>query len=371
MKMGCAYQLFKIAVTVLILVNIGTGYMKFYQLFADIADTVKDAGNTQTLADLLWIPYLVVQVCTTIFQVLQLYCLIRELCEDNYMDRHFFKCCFCLTVMIYTLSVLPKSILTIVYYNYDSDSGVNWWKLVADFIDSTFSGLVAIGFQIILFMPVIRRTLRSAGMCRRQTSPMETGGTENALDKESNIENGSISNDKKRCCILFCCKSNGNKVTDESVEKVNEGIHKTVKVKPDSTIKTMRRNAAFVTDKGAKLKSSIENKNAELELKAKNINDKQVQKLEQKIEDRKLQLNSKIRKGKDQADYNDGSMDGSETRLSINRELQSKCCFAACKGAVCPCLENRTLCFIITMTMAHFHFIVYLIEIVFMFCFWC
>lgn len=364
--MGCAYQLFKICVIVVTLVNVGTGYMKFYQLFADIADTVSNAGSTQTLSDLIWIPYLIVQVCTTIFQVLQLYCLIRELCEDNYMDHHFFKCCFILVVLIYTISVLPKSILTIVYYNYDSDSDVNWWKFVTDFFDSTFSGLAAFGFQVILFMPVIRRTLRSAGVCRMQISPMGTGETKDALDEDTDIDNGTISNDKSGCCILFCCKTNEIKISVDSVEKGNEYIHETINVKPDPTIKTITRNVAFVADKGVKLKSSIDNKNAKLELKARNINDKQVKKLEQKIEDRKLQLNSKLRKQNDQADYNAGSMDGSETRLSIDRE-QSNCCFAKC----CHCLENRTLCFIITMAMANFHYIIYMIEIVFMFCFGC
>lgn len=132
---------------------------------------MKENGSVESFTDQAWIPFLVVRLTVTLYQFVQLHCLFRELCEDNFMYKYCFKCCFILVLLIYCLSVL---LLTIIYYKYSSSSE-KWWKVVASFFDSFLSGVTALGFQIFLFIPVIRRILRSdflAKIWRTGTKPI-------------------------------------------------------------------------------------------------------------------------------------------------------------------------------------------------------
>lgn len=373
--MGCLYQLFKIVMILIILVNIGTGYTKFYKLIVDITKTVRDVGSAESFTDVAWIPFLVVQVASTLYQFIQLYCLFRELCEDNFMYKHCFKCCFILVLLIYCLSVLPKSILTIIYYKYSSSSEEPW-ELVASFFDSLLSGVTALGFQIVLFMPVIRRTLRSAGICRRKIWP--TGTKNDTTNNETDLVNESDLVSKNDCCIFVCCKS----TTKSSANSYVEEIHGNKKSK--SVVKKVGTKVKRAADKGMELKSSLENRRETLERKTRNMKEKKVKKFEQEVEDRKLRVKSKVtritNKNKPENDIHDSKEeeddprednDLSQTDPEKKEPNAVKRCCTKCKGVFCCCFENRTLCFIISMVMANIHLFVYIVEVVFIFCFSC
>ena len=81
--MGWCFKIFKIVVICMLLVSFGLGYFKFYLLIVNIKDAISSIGETNSIKDLARIPFLVFQVCTTIFIVLQIYCLFKELCEDD------------------------------------------------------------------------------------------------------------------------------------------------------------------------------------------------------------------------------------------------------------------------------------------------
>lgn len=355
--MGCLYQTFKIVIIILILVNIGTGYTKFYQLLVDIVDKVGELKNIRSAKDLIWILFLVVQVSSTTFQFIQLYCLFRELCENNFMYKHCFKCCFILTLLIYLISVIPKSIITIIYYNYSSSIS-NWWKSVTDFFDGLLSGVTSLGFQIILFMPVILRTCRSAGMCRRKISPINTKSDDVDHDLEAEKEDS-------KCCFPACCVS--KRKNENSVDAVTE------KTKSNSRTERVKGKAKHTVNKGIKMKSKVENKKKQMEAKVTHIKEKHTEKFEKKVEDGKKRIKSKVVKppkktGRDLYD----KFDDDEEQSGKKNKGGVMICLTSCKSKACLCLANRTTrCFIISMALANFHLLVYVVEVVFVLCFVC
>jgi hypothetical protein len=265
--------------------------------------------------------------------------------------------------------VFPKSILTIIYYNYSS-SVTKWWKSVADFFDSLLSGVTALGFQIILFMPVILRTCRSAGMCKRKIQPIQNKF--DIIDNDLDIEKENA--DKSSCCLVACCKST------KKDPKENDNSEATVKEKntSHSRVRNMKSKVKQTVNKGIKMKSTMENKKKQLEAKVMHIKVKQMEKIEQKVDSGKRRIKSKIVKQPNtlEEDVNDDVVCDKDRakRLEENDERKIGAvmiCLSSCKSKVCLCLENRTRCFIISMALANFHLLVYVVEVVFILCFIC
>ena len=439
--MAWCFKIFKIVVICMLLVSFGLGYVKVYQHFVDIKDTLSSVGDVKSIKDLAWIPFLIMQVSATIFMFLQIYCLIRELCEDNYMYKHCFRCAFVLTVLIYSISVFPKSILTIIYHNYDI-SIEEWWTKVVDVLESLFNNLGALGFQIILYMRIFKRAFRSAGVCRKNiVVPLYSRNKHRNIDSDDDV-------DKTGCCMF----GKSNKVKDDAKtgdtdteldavgnkRQVVHGIGNAAAVRRVTEKKRKLENnvtkvSAWKETKEKEARDLANRKKAAVVTKVKTnagvkyISDKKV-KAESKIENAKAAAKEKVESGQKKANpsiylaknkklnskegigdiycSNCGLYSSSQTDIVMknnnniiahtknfpesicqecgktlslqdsdngsgeNTSKVTRCCRKLGAKLCCIC-ENRPLCFIITMTLANLHMLVYVIEIFFIFCPWC
>ena len=180
--MGLCYRVFKVVVIILTLIQFGLGYTKVYQLFADIGSSLSDGGSVNSFSDLAWLPYLFIQIFTTVFIILQVYFLSRELCYEDFMYIHCFRCCFVLTALNFLLVIFPKTIINIVYHNTDI-TVQEWWTQIVDTLDSFVASLANLGFQIILYMRLIRSFCRFLKCCKQKVAPIMV----RAADKTKSI----------------------------------------------------------------------------------------------------------------------------------------------------------------------------------------
>ena len=429
--MGWCFRIFTIVIICMVLISFGFGYLKLYQLFVDITDTLSSIGQVNAFQDLAWIPFLVLQVCTTVFIILQIYCLIRELCEENYMYKYCFRCSFVLIVLIYCISVIPKSIMTIIYYNYDV-AAEEWWNKVVDVLVSLFNLIGSLGFQIILFVPLLKKTLRKAGVCRkRAVHPSDARQGSQSNSDESDIV-------KTSCCLF----SKSSKSKDAFKETDNgTDLHKTVnkqtkfsgvkqsvndlserkakverKMNDLYALKTKRETEMkqFVEKRKDKVMSKVKNNQAisalnkkKLQAKAKVTQVKTAAKQNADSVGRKMGLPTQVdskpgseiicaacgwtnkmqshkRKKTDQIDAKNqtpGQLSCAKCASALfdpstehgdndDNTKQGGCCRKFEEKMCCLC-ENRMACFFITFVLANVHLVIYVIELLFIFCPWC
>ena len=429
--MGWCFRIFTIVIICMVLISFGLGYLKLYQLFVDIKDTLSSIGQVHTFQDLAWIPFLVLQVCTTIFIILQIYCLIRELCEENYMYKYCFRCSFVLIVLIYCVSVIPKSIMTIIYYNYDV-AAEKWWNKVVDVLVSLFNLIGSLGFQIILFVPLLKKTLRKAGVCRkRAVHPSDV--------RQGCQSNSGESDIVKTSCCLFSKSSKskddlnaadndtdlhktGNKQTkfsgvEQSVNDLSERKAKVERKMNDLyALKTKRETEMkqFVDKRKDIVISKVKNNQTisalnkkKLQAKAKVTQVKTAAKQNADSVGRRLGLPTHVyskpgseiicaacgwtnkiqsykRKKTDQIDAKNqasGQLTCAKCASALfdpstehgeydDNTKQGRCCRKFEEKMCCLC-ENRMACFIITFVLANVHLVIYVIELLFIFCPWC
>ena len=428
--MGWCYKIFKIVVICILLVSTGLGYLKLYQLFVDINDTLSSIGEVSSIQDLAWVPYLVLQVCTTIFIFLQIYCLIRELCANDYMYKHCFRFSFTLTILIYCISVIPKSVLTIVYYNYNV-TVKEWWNKLVDVLESLFNNLGALGFQIILFMRVIKKTLRSAGVCRNRAVRPLHARNGSVTDSEIDVNNSG-------CCLFR--KSNVSKADNN----LDDGLHtaadnklKMTNGKPVTAEKKVLGKKDRLQNNATKLHSLKTTKEKQIEALAKRKKDALVTKVKSNpgvaaLNERKVRAEARVTKLKSTAKQNAEAI-ARKSKLSSHTgkrnpnqatdeitcdtcgwtntlkslktienmndsksnhkepyeyicvkcgtaliapkpesdENEKRNCCRKVGDIMCCLCEKRTLCFIIAMALANIHILIYVIEDLFIFCPWC
>ena len=429
--MGWCFRIFTIVIICMVLISFGLGYLKLYQLFVDIKDTLSSIGQVHAFQDLAWIPFLVLQVCTSIFIILQIYCLIRELCEENYMYKYCFRCSFVLIVLIYCISVIPKSIMTIIYYNYDV-AAEEWWNKAVDVLVSLFNLIGSLGFQIILFVPLLKKILRKAGVCRkRAVHPSDVRRGSQSNSDESDIV-------KTSCCLF----TKSSKSKDDFKETDNDtDLHKTVnkhtnisgvkqtvndlserkakverKMNDLYALKTKREDEMkqFVGKRKDRVISKVKNNQTisalnkkKLQAKAKVTQVKTAAKQNADSVGRRVglpthadskpgseiicaacgwknKMQSHKRKKTDQIDVKNqapcqltcakcgiGLFDPStEHGENDDNTKQGGCCRTFEEKMCCLC-ENRMACFIITFVLANVHLVIYVIELLFIFCPWC
>ena len=420
--MGRCFKIFKIVVICMLLVSFGLGYLKLYQLIVDIKDTLASIGQTDSIKDLAWIPFLVLQVCTTIFIILQIYCLIRELCENDYMYKHCFRLAFVLTVLIYCISIVPKSVLSILYHNFNVTIE-QWWNKVVDVLESLFSNLGTLGFQIILYMRIIKRAFRSAGVCKKNiVFPLKS--------KKQNIDSDDDVNETG-CCMFGKKKSkeHGNDSVSLS-ERNNAGS------RHNNAMRIAKQKKRILVNNVAKVSTWRDNKERELKDIARKRKDAFITKVKTNTRtkafmEKKEKAVTKMRQAKTaakqsvfQKNKNPGGVSNNKhmadiyckecglyysnkaivtveseyrnkTKYAKDQEESSNrkclecgkvldspvsddkspskanlCCKTVGDKLCCLC-ENRPLCFIITLALANFHIFIYVAELFFIFCPWC
>ena len=412
--MGWCFKIFKIIVICMQLVSFGLGYFKFYLLIVGIKDTLASIGDTNSINDLAWIPFLVLQVCTTVFMILQIYCLIRELCEDDYMYKHCFGLAFVLTLLMYSISIIPKSVLSIIYHNFDVTIE-EWWNKVVNVLESLFSSLGTLGFQIILYIRIFKRAFRSAGACKKNVvTPLDSD-----KGKTGEGEKGETSKDddvnETGCCLFV--KKTKMETTEEtgSVDERNQtGCWRSNKV-----MRTANRMKNVIETRVAKVSEWKNNKEKEIKdirskMKAAIITNVKTNAVTKAIIDKKEKAVTELEQAKDSAKRKimieknkdsepeagskymaeiycsecgvsySGSDVSSEKNCTecgkvIDSEMpadkhsttttKSRC--QNIKGKLCCICENRPLCLIITLSLANLHMFVYIIELFFIVCPWC
>ena len=399
--MGWCFKIFKIVVICMLLVSFGLGYFKFYLLIVDIKDSLSSIGETNSIKDLAWIPFLVLQVCTTIFMILQIYCLIRELCEDDYMYKHCFRCAFVLTLLIYCISIIPKSVLSIIYHHFDVAID-EWWKKVVNVLESLFSNLGTLGFQIILYMRIFKRTFRSAGACKKNVvSPSKREHS----DSDDDVN-------KAGCCVF--AKTNAE--TADEIVSVSETNH-IGRLRNNKVMRTANQKKRGIENKVAKVSAWRENKERELKdiasrKKAAIITKAKTNARTQAFMDKKEKAMAHVKQAKTSAkrkvfrknktsdseasdkyianihcsecglSYSKNAISSEQKCLECGKVLdstvsadksptESKSCCQKIGGKLCCLCENRPLCLIITLSLANFHIFVYVAELFFIFCPWC
>ena len=402
--MGWCFKIFKIVVICMLLVSFGLGYFKFYVLIVDIRDTLVSIGDTTSIKDLAWVPFLVLQVCTTVFMILQIYCLIREICEDDYMYKHCFRLAFVLTLLIYCISIIPKSVLSIIYHNFDVTIE-EWWNKVVNVLESLFSNLGTLGFQIILYLRIFKRAFRSAGVCKKNVVvPLGS-------KRGETVDDGDV--DKTGCCL---CVKKTKMVSAEETGSVPERKH-TDRLRNNKVMRTANQKKKVFEKRVAKVSTWKNNKETELKDIASrkkaaiianvknNVRTKALmEKKEKAVTELKQAKASAKRKviGKNKTSdpeasskymadiycsecglsYSNSNTSSDRNCLECGTVLDSekpadkhskeeKGCCHKIGGKLCCLCKNRPLCLIITLSLANFHIFVYIVELFFIFCSWC
>ena len=402
--MGWCFKIFKIVVICMLLVSFGLGYFKFYVLIVDIRDTLVSIGDTTSIKDLAWVPFLVLQVCTTVFMILQIYCLIREICEDDYMYKHCFRLAFVLTLLIYCISIIPKSVLSIIYHNFDVTIE-EWWNKVVNVLESLFSNVGTLGFQIILYLRIFKRAFRSAGVCKKNVV-VPLGSKRGQTDEDDDV-------DKTGCCL---CVKKTKMVSTEETGSVperkqtdrlrNNKVMRTANQKKKVFEKRVAKVSTWKDNKERELKDIANRKKAAIIANVKNNartkalmekKEKAVTELKQAKTSAKRKVLVKNKKSDPEASskymadiycsecglsYSNsntssdrnclecGTVLGSEVPADKHATEEKGCC-QKMGGKLCCLCKNRPLCLIITLSLANFHIFVYIVELFFIFCPWC
>ncbi|XP_052785153.1 uncharacterized protein LOC128220695 [Mya arenaria] len=145
----------KIVTIVLIILDIAVGWFKFYQTFYEI--TTKDVFCERS--DLYWQLFAVFEGSGTILAVAEIYYIVREIKKDRCCHDECFGRTFILIVLIYLLSVIPGSILEIIFRELCVCSGSfsveGWRRNTRDVAKGFLSGISVILMQVILHLTEI------------------------------------------------------------------------------------------------------------------------------------------------------------------------------------------------------------------------
>ena len=307
-----------------------------------------------------------------------------------------------LILLIYCISIIPKSVLSIIYHHFDVAID-EWWNKVVNVLESLFSNLGTPGCLVILYMRIFKRAFRSAGACKKNVvSPSKREHSD--LDDDVN---------KAGCCV-FAKKTNAENA--DEINSVSETNHN-CRLRNNKVMRTANQKKRGIENKVAKVSAWRDNKERELKdiasrKKAAIITEAKTNARTQAFMDKKEKVMTQLTQAKTSAkrkffrknktsdseasnkymtdlycsecelsDSNNaisssqkylkcGNVLGSTTRADKTK-TESKSCCQNTGGKLCCLCENRPLCLIIALSLANFHIYVYIVELFFIFCPWC
>lgn len=219
-------------------------------------------------------------------------------------------------------------------------------------------------------MPVILKTLRSAGVGRRKVKPMKISVISKPNDKKD-IEQNQLKEDEadvtqdNECCLFAACLKTKHENQDSNEDDLNR---RSTKPKP---LKQIRMKVRETKDKVSKFEAKLDAKKMAVSSKMKNIKDQQTAKVKAKIPVINKQKAASKHEMPDSTRKDENSEETDNVADKSDKSNDPVTFPQRCKTRICTCLDNRLLCFIITMTLAHLHFLIYVVELVFLFCFVC
>ena len=305
-------------------------------------------------------------------------------------------------IYMYCSSIIPKSVLSIIYHHFEVVIN-EWWNKVVNVFESLFSNIGTLGFQIILYMRIFKRAFRSDGACKKNVvSPSKREHSD--LDDDVN---------KAGCCV-FAKKTNAENA--DEIVSVSETNH-IGRLRNNKVMRTANQKKRGIENKVAKVSAWRDKKERELKdiasrKKAAIITKAKTNARTQAVMDKKEKVMTQLTQAKTSAkrkvfrknktsdseasnkymtdlycsewelSYSSNAISSGQKCLKCGNVLdgtaradktktESKSCCQNTGAKLCCLCENRPLCLFITLSLANFHIFVYIVEHFFIFCPWC